>query len=347
MSSLCNLECAPGQVSAPCLTWSALQIPDSANMTTTEMKSPLVFGAMMLGTVIDQERSFELLDRFVEQGGRWIDTANCYSFWASESGAGGASEDLLGRWLAARPGMREQITLSTKVGAEPLWPGSWPSGREGLSRRTVIQGLQGSLRRLGVEQVELLWVHQEDRSTPLEETVDALGELTTSGQVKRVGASNHPAWRVERARAHAQRAGTIPIDALQLMGTYLQGRPGVPIPAVTHRFGVLNDEQRDLALENGLEIWAYSPLMSGAYDNPGKPFPEPFEHSGNTGRLAALEAVSSQTGASRSQIVLAWLLAHRLRPIIGVSTEDQLDVAMAGGALPLDPEHLRLLDEAG
>ena len=76
---------------------------------------------MMFGTTIDEDTSFALLDRFVEEGGVWIDPADCYAFWASDSGHGGAGEALLGRWLAARPGVRDRVRISTKLGAEPRW----------------------------------------------------------------------------------------------------------------------------------------------------------------------------------------------------------------------------------
>ena len=171
-------------------------------------ESPLVLGAMMFGTRIDEPTSFAVLDRFVERGGVWIDTADCYAFWASESGRGGDGERLLGRWLAARPGVRDRVRIATKLGAEPLEPGSWPARREGLSAGAVRTAFAGSLERLGLDRVDLLWVHQEDRSVPIEETVDALGELVSAGSVDRVGASNHPAWRVERARAHALSTGS-------------------------------------------------------------------------------------------------------------------------------------------
>ena len=83
---------------------------------------PAVLGAMFFGTSSDERTSFALLDRYVEAGGTVIDTANCYAFWASETGAGGQSEALLGRWLAANPGLRERLTIATKVGAEPRRP---------------------------------------------------------------------------------------------------------------------------------------------------------------------------------------------------------------------------------
>src|SRR5687767_6157137 len=134
-------------------------------MTTANTPtSPLVLGAMMFGTTVDEATSFRILDRFAERGGVWIDTADCYSFW------GGDSERLLGRWLASRPGVRDQVKIATKLGAEPLWAGSFPLRRAGLSRRAVHEAFAGSLDRLGVEAVDLLWVHMEDRATPIEET---------------------------------------------------------------------------------------------------------------------------------------------------------------------------------
>lgn len=308
--------------------------------------TPLILGAMFFGTTIDEEMSFALLDRFVERGGSWIDTADCYSFWTSESGQGGDSERVLGRWLAARPGLRDRLRISTKLGAEPLWAGSSKVRQQGLSARAVREAFAGSLDRLGIGHVDLLWLHQEDRTARIEETVDAVGELVAAGTVRRVGASNHPAWRVERARAHALASGRPPIDALQLNHTYLARRPGTRHPTVAHRFGLLEDEQRDYAAEHGLETWAYGPLLSGAYDNPAKPIPEVFDHAGTDRRLAALDEVAAAHGASRGQVVLAWLVAHGIRPILGVSTPSQLDSGLSGAALALTPAQLTRLDEA-
>ncbi len=305
-------------------------------------QAPLVLGAMMFGTAVDEDTSFALLDRFVERGGVWIDTADCYSFWASDSGLGGDSERMLGRWLAARPGVRDLVRIATKLGAEPLEPGSWPERREGLSPAAVRSAFAGSLERLGVDRVDLLWLHQEDRSTPIEDTVDALAELPAD----RFGVSNHPAWRVERGRAHARAIGAPPFDAMQLNATYLRPRPGTLPPGVAHRFGVLSDEQADYAAEHGIDLWAYTPLLSGAYDNPAKQIPEVYDHPGNTARLAVLDAVAAETGAARGQVVLAWLRHRGLRPMLGGSKLHQLDSAFDGVALELSDEQRKRLDAA-
>ncbi|KAB1889172.1 aldo/keto reductase [Microbacterium oxydans] len=306
--------------------------------------SPLVLGAMSFGTLVDEDTSFALLDRFVERGGTWIDTADCYSFWASESGHGGASEEVIGRWLAARPGARQQVRISTKVGAEPLWPGSWPEHRTGLSPRAIGAAVEGILDRLGVDRIDLLWLHQEDRAVAIADTVDALAALTSAGTVNRVGASNHPAWRIERARAHAKSIGSVPIDAFQLNSTYLRTRPGTLPPGVAHPFGVLSDEQRDFARDNGIEVWAYTPLLSGAYDNQAKPVPEVYDHPGTTRRLAVLEEIAAARGVGRGQIVLAWQLARGIRPIVGGSRVEQLDAAMDAASISLTAQEFDRLD---
>lgn len=307
---------------------------------TASTPSPLVLGAMMFGTTVDEQTSFALLDRFVERGGVWIDTADCYAFWASATGHGGDSERLLGRWLAARPGVRDRVRIATKLGAEPLEPGSWPQRREGLSPDAVRAAFAGSLDRLGVDRVDLLWLHQEDRSVPIEETVAALSELAAD----RFGVSNHPAWLVERGRAHARAIGARPFDALQLNATYLRPRPGTLPPGVAHRFGVLSDEQADYAAEHGMDLWAYTPLLGGAYDNPAKPIPDVYDHPGNTDRLAVLDAVAGECGAARGQVVLAWLLHRGVRPMLGGSKVHQLDSAFDGVALTLSEDQVRRLD---
>ncbi|MET0411494.1 MAG: aldo/keto reductase [Polyangiaceae bacterium] len=313
-------------------------------MTTTPSTSPLVLGAMMFGTAVDEATSFALLDRFVERGGVWIDTADCYSFWASSSGQGGDSERVLGRWFAERPGVRERVRVATKLGAEPLWADSFPGRREGLSARAVRTAIAGSLDRMGIPSVDMLWLHMEDRATPIEETVDALAELTATGLTARVGASNHPAWRVERARAHARAIGSTPIDALQHNSTYLRVRPGMN--PTNHRHGVLTDEHRDYADAHGLEIWAYTPLLSGAYDNPAKPIPDEYDHAGNAARLERLDEVAKALDATRGQTVLAWQVARGIRPMLGGSKVHQLDAAMDAVRLPITPEQVARLDDA-
>lgn len=134
----------------------------------------------------------------------------------------------------------------------------------------------------------------------------------------------------------------MPIDALQLCASYLSPRPGTTPRG--HRFGVLSDEQLDHANAHGLEIWAYSPLLGGAYDNPAKPIPAEYDHPASTLRLAVLDEVAAELDAGRGQVIFAWLLRHGIRPMLGGSKLDQLDVAMDAVLMDLPDDALARLD---
>jgi aryl-alcohol dehydrogenase-like predicted oxidoreductase len=290
----------------------------------------LVLGTMYFGTRTDEATSFALLDRFVEAGGRMLDTANCYSFWSSPTGHGGQSEAVLGRWLAANPGLRDELVIATKVGVEPRDEG----GVEGLSAAVIERESARSLERLGIDAIDLYWAHGEDRATDLEETVAAFGALVSAGQVRRLGVSNHPTWRVERARAIAAQLGVEPWTALQLTTSYVEPRPGAQVPGKDHRFGFVTDETVDYLDEHpDLELWVYSPLVQGSYDRADRPFPEAYDHPGTTARLAELTREAAALGVPRSQVVLAWMVARGWKPIVGVSTVEQLDSALASASL--------------
>ena len=166
----------------------------------------IALGAMEFGTRIDEATSFVLLDQFVDGGGVWIDTADCYAFWLSHSGTGGDSEALIGRWLAQRPGMRERVKIATKAGCEPLHDGA-PGATTGLSHFAIDTQFEASLRRLGLDSVDLFFAHRDDREVPVEEVAETLGRHAAEGRIGRVGLSNWPVWRADRARAHAESQG--------------------------------------------------------------------------------------------------------------------------------------------
>ncbi|WP_089254314.1 aldo/keto reductase [Asanoa hainanensis] len=312
------------------------------------MMENLVLGAMMFGTTVDERRAFAILDRFVDAGGTWIDTANCYAFWADPSGFGGQSETLLGRWLARRPGVRDRVAISTKVGCEPLEAGRFPETAEGLAAPTIKAGIEQSLRRLGTDRVELYWAHKDFRRTPVEETVGAFGELVNAGLVKRLGCSNFAAWRLERSRRAAADAGVVGYTAVQQHHTYLRPRPGTR-PTVVHRFGFYEDELRSyVESHDDIAVWAYTPLLSGAYTRADKPLAPEYDHPGTVARLAALDTVASELGTTRNHVVLAWMTGDHppVMPIVGPSTVDQLDEAIAAMSITLTPEQRELLDNA-
>lgn len=306
--------------------------------------SDLVLGTMYVGTRLDDTASFTLLDRFVEAGGTTIDTANCYAFWEAPEHRGGQSELAIGRWLAARPGMRERIVLATKVGAEPAADGE---GTEGLGAGVVERAIHESLERLGVDGVDLLFAHVEDRRTPLEETAEAFAAQVAAGRAHAVGVSNHAAWRLERLRAALAAAGGPAITTLQYRYSYLQPRPGSIPEGQANRWGYLSDEVRDIAADGGAELWAYTSLLEGSYDRADRPFSPAYRHSGTDARLATLGEVAAETGHSRGEVVLAWLIAHGIRPILGGSKLEQLESALRGATLELSPEQRARLDAAG
>jgi aryl-alcohol dehydrogenase-like predicted oxidoreductase len=304
----------------------------------------IVLGAMLFGTRIDEAASVALLDRFVDRGGRWIDTANNYTFWEDPSGLGGQSEAVIGRWLAARPGMRDRVRISTKLGAQPTDPARGLDSAEGLAAPVIRAAVEGSRQRLGVDRIDLYWAHIEDRRVPLAETVAAFGELAGRGVVGRLGASNHPAWRVAQGRALAAAHGVAGWTALQLRHSYLRPRPGARLAESAHR--LVSDETLDFASAEGVDLWAYTALLNGAYARADR-LPEAFEHPGTTRRLAALREVAGDLGVTANQVVLAWLLGGEpaVWPIVGASTPERLDEVMAAADLKLDEGVRRHLDE--
>ncbi|MBC6463941.1 aldo/keto reductase [Actinomadura alba] len=309
--------------------------------------SALCLGAMFFGTRTDEATSFAILDRFVEAGGTLIDTADNYAFWI-EGGAGGESEAVLGRWLASR-NTRDQVKLSSKVGAQPTIPGtSWVESGEGLSPQAIRAAIEGSLRRLGTDRLEVYWAHIEDRSVPLEDTVDAFAALTEEGKVGVLGASNHAIWQVERARALARAQGRAGYTCLQLRHSYL--RPRFDIHLDDHGHGDVTAEVLDyVRTEPDMSLWAYSPLLTGAYTRADKPLSDRYDHPGTPRRLAVLREVADELGATPIQVVLAWLMDGEppIIPVAGVSSVEQLDELLGAMELKLDDELRQRMDEAG
>lgn len=312
--------------------------------TLADVMEIFALGAMWFGTRTDERHAFEILDRFVDAGGVWIDTSNSYAFWVHESGFGGQSEAVLGRWLASRPGVRDRVRLSTKAGAEPAEAGPWPQTAEGLSAAVVKSAVEGSLRRLGTDHVELYWAHMPDAATPLEETVGAFDDLVAAGTVARAGCSNYPVWQLERSRQISRAGG---FTAVQQLHTYLRPRPGIRPSGL--RFGALSDEVLHyLEHHPDVALWAYTPLLSGGYTRADKPLAEGYDHPGTTRRLAVLDEVVAETGTNRNQVVLGWLSGGHPAavPIVGVSSVEQLDEAIAGVSLTLSAAQRERLDAA-
>jgi aryl-alcohol dehydrogenase-like predicted oxidoreductase len=244
--------------------------------------------------------------------------------------------------------MRDRVRLSTKVGAEPRELGQWPASAEGLSAGVIKSALAASLSRLGTDHVDLYWAHMPDSGTPLSETVAAFDEQVSAGKVGRVGASNYALWQVEWAREVARAAGMTGFTAVQQHHTYLQPLPAIRPPAdAPIRFGSVTNEVLHYVEQHAeMALWAYTPLLSGAYTRADKPLAAEYDHPGTARRLAVLDEVVAETGVDRNQVVLAWLAGGTpvVVPVVGVSSVAQLDEVVAGVSFELSDSQRARLD---
>ena len=314
--------------------------------------SVLALGTHLFGTLTGEATSFAILDRYVEAGGTFIDTADNYAFWVNGT-QGGESEELLGRWRRSR-GVGEEVVIATKLGARPLAPGtSFTDNPEGLSARVIRESSERSLDRLGLSRLDLLYAHIDDPAVPLGETVEAFAALVADGTVGLLGVSNHWAWQVERARALSAAARLPGYEVLQYQHSYL--RPRADRPGSRSRDGIPGMAGGDLLsylrAEPQLTMVAYSPLMRGGYVRPDRleaaEFAE-YDHPGTPARLAALREVAKDAGATVNQVVLAWLIGGDvpITPVVGASSVTQLDESLAAADLELTAEQRTRLDAA-
>ncbi|MFG1719914.1 aldo/keto reductase [Micromonospora chalcea] len=315
---------------------------------TRRKVSVLSLGAMLFGTATDEATSYAILDRYVEAGGTFIDTSDNYAFWQN-GGQGGESEELLGRWRRSR-GVGDEVVIATKLGARPLAPGtSYVDNPEGLSAKVIRESAERSRERLGLDRIDLLYAHIEDHTVALRETVEGFAELVAEGTVGLLGASNHRAWRVERARALAAAAGLPGYEVLQYHRSYLPRR--LDVPSELDRDGDVGwvgpDLLSYLRAEPQLTLVAYSPLLKGAYVRPER-LGEEYAVPATPARLEALRAVAAETGATVNQVVLAWLMGGDIPavPLVGFSSVAQLEESLGAVDLELTPEQRTRLDAA-
>lgn len=318
---------------------------DTVTLGTSDLiVPPLCLGTMYFGTAVPVPTAHRLLDVALERGATFLDTANNYAFWV-EGGTGDESELAIGSWLATRgSGVRDRVTLATKVGARPRPGGEGLDDALGLSATAVHEQVEDSLRRLGTDHVDLLYAHIDDRSVPLSETVGALAEVVRAGKARAVGCSN---VTPERLRAAVTAAGTDRAGrhvAVQQRATYLTPAPGADFSPHVHLDGDLEREADAL----GTTVLGYSPLAGGAYTRADRPLPEGYRHPRTEDQLGALEEVAPERGVTRGQVVLAWM-AHRsprVLPVLGFSTEAQLLEGIDAVELTLDPVTMDRLEQA-
>jgi aryl-alcohol dehydrogenase-like predicted oxidoreductase len=335
-------------------------------MQTTELGrtgrqvSQLALGAMQMGNATSESDSVRILDRYLEVGGSFIDTADCYEWWAREGSRGGESEELLGRWM--RDGnKRDQIFLATKGSALPqyspdLWAAdgtpNWDLARRtfaGAGAKTLRDALDGSLRRLGTDHIDLYYIHVDDKATPLEETLEALAGFVEAGTVRYLGWSNVYTWRLERIRGLCARNGwPLPV-AIQQQHSYLRRRAGLDTASI------VDTEQLDYLRDNDDQtLVAYSPIVKGVYDSAAKRADHwmmaNYAGPDADARIAAVTEIAAEVGVTPNQLVLAWLLhqtAPRVIPLIGPRTPEQFEDVLPALDVKLTEDQLTRLDEAG
>lgn len=294
--------------------------------------SALCLGAMVFGTSTPVDMSERLLDRFVDAGGDFVDTANIYATWL---GKGGESEALLGKWMKARRN-REKVFLATKVGF-PM-----PDG-VGLSAAQIAYQAEQSLKRMRVDHIDLYYAHVDDRETPLEETLEALDKLVQSGKVRFLGLSNYRPWRLMKAIDLSKHNGWAPIQCIQQRHTFLRPEPGARF--ANGKQVVLDNDLLHLAAEEGISILAYSVLLAGGYTRPDRPR-EGYSTAANEARFARLVELARGLAISPNTLILAWMLNSTppVLPLIAASTPEQLEENLAATKVRLTPEQMALLN---
>jgi aryl-alcohol dehydrogenase-like predicted oxidoreductase len=305
--------------------------------------SSLTLGTMTFGKETDEPGSHAQLDAFVEAGGNLVDTADVYT--------AGTSEEIIGRWLAkADPAKRDRVVLATK--------GRFPMGDDvndlGLSRRHLQRALEDSLRRLGVESVDLYQVHSWDPVTPLEETLGTLDDFVRQGKVRYVGLSNYTGWQVQKTVALARERGWASPVTLQ--------------PQYNLLVRELEWEIVPSCLDAGLGLLPWSPLgggwLTGKYTQDERPTGatrlgedpsrgvEAYDRRSSKQRtwevVDAVREVARGRGVSMAQVALAWLVD---RPavtsvILGARTMEQLKDNLGAAGLHLSAEETARLDAA-
>jgi aryl-alcohol dehydrogenase-like predicted oxidoreductase len=304
--------------------------------------STFALGTMTFGAETDEPGAHAQLDRFVDAEGNLVDTADAYS--------GGRSEEIVGRWLASRPGAREQVVLATK--------GRFPTGRlpndVGLSRRHLAGALDASLRRLRVEAIDLYQLHAYDPVTPLEETLAFLDDAVRAGKIRYVGLSNFTGWQIQKAADAAEH--------------HRLTRPVTLQPQYNLLAREVEWEILAACASTGLGVLPWSPLgggwLTGKYqpeqvptgatrlgENPERGV-EAYDRRSRSRRtwavLDAVRGVAAERGVSLAQTALAWLVD---RPtvssvILGARTTEQLEDNLGAARLHLSAAETERLDRA-
>lgn len=303
--------------------------------------APLVLGGNVFGWTLNERESFRIIDAFVDHGFNAIDTADSYSTWVAGN-RGGESETIIGNWLKANPSRRDKVVVFTKVGSEM----NSSMKKKDLSARWILEEVENSLRRLGVERIDLYFSHWPDPDTPYAETLGAYDTLIRAGKVKAIGASNLNAHQLGEALDVAEREGLPQYQVLQPEYN-LYARSGFEGPLA------------DLCIRKGLGVVNYYGLASGFLTGKYRSQAD-FGKSKRGGGmakylnerglriLAALERVAFRQDALLAEVALAWLMARPgiTAPIASATRFDQVESFARAASLVLTPEDMAELDAA-
>ena len=303
--------------------------------------APLAFGGNVFGWTADKATSFALLDAFVDGGFNLIDTADVYSRWVPGH-SGGESETVIGEWLAAgaKQGRRDRVLIATKVGKD------MGDGNSGLSRRWIRQAVHDSLRRLQTDRIDLYQSHDDDATTPLEETLAAFAELITEGKVRAIGASNYTAPRLAEALATSARLGLPRYESLQ------------PLYNLMDR-AAYEAELEPLCRAQGLGVINFFGLargfLTGKYRSEADLGKSPrgggikaYLTPRGQRVLAALDAAAQAQGSTPAQVALAWQIARPglTAPICSATSTAQWAELAGAARLQLAAATVEALDAA-
>lgn len=297
--------------------------------------SQMCLGTMTFGPGAEWSRSEAqaraVFDAYVQGGGNFIDTANMYT--------GGESEKIVGHLVAHD---RERFVVSTKY-ANAV-PGRGDPNAAGMHRKSLVQSLDASLRRLGLDYVDLYLVHWWDFTTPVEEVHRALDDAIGAGKILHIGLSDVPAWVVSRAQAFHELRGLAPVACMQLEYSLVQRS--------------IEREHLPLAAAYDIGVTAWSPLAGGILS--GK-YTRPHAHGGpkrmdsmqlqvldarNRGIALAVDRVADRLQISSSQVALAWIMSRGVIPIVGATCALQMQENLNAAEQVLDSATLAELDQA-
>ncbi len=299
--------------------------------------SALALGTDLIGSKIERGRSFALLDFYHELGGNFLDTGNFYASWIPGC-QGGESETTIGLWMKERRN-RDKMVISTKLAFD------YPGSPGGLCAGEIERECEMSLKRLQTDRLDLYQAHRDDRSVPIEETMEAFHRLVKAGKVRILGASNLPLWRISEANVIARGKAWTPYSVIEQRYTYLRPRHGADFgPQI-----FLSDDLKDYASYYGLTLMGYSVLLRGAYIRADLHLPVQFAGPDSVERLRTLSEVSLEAGCTLAQTIIAWMLQSKpaVLPIIAGSQENQLKENSDALNVTLTEAQMQRLNTAG